>query len=530
MRKYIAIKKAEGIMNLAPFELALRKNYARHSGPFNWIAAGFDMAIYNLLGRQEKKAALLSIYMEHFDTIENLYQNTTAIERILWKPTEHQDFFQLILCSELVRLKKVGANLSTHSVGDYTTTLKTEELAGLVTQFRFFKSALGLSSDRWVEDCIRLWGSGILESWLGRQIDFLVFKQKSLEDKQRAESKKSQDAKASDNTKDNTKDPKQFEIIGLEDVTLAEAEEQIDRLVGLGGAKTRIIDMITFGVYDKVRLAALGKKTVPCFNNFILSGPPGVGKTTLALCLSRFMAANGIIPKKQVIFTGSSGLIGMYCGETEKNIEALFQQGRGGVIVIDEADSFAKAPEIIGKHDAVAINTLNALIGYEKDTASGTVIILTGYKDGMELLLNTNQGMSRRFPHRISIPSYDRNLLKQVFVSMASARGYEFDRTVAEVAGGQIARAKECLGKQFGNAGTVEELIHVMETGRANWIGHDILQKLAQKEGPNLAERQVLSQLKDYDIPLFDPQSKTFRTMAAIKESKGNLVKSDTVN
>jgi len=123
-------------MNLAPFEFALRKNYYRHNGPFNWIATGFDMSTYWLLGPQEKKAALLSVYTGHFDTISNLCENTTAIEKVYKRPTNHNDFFQLILCTELIRLKKNGADLSAHSVGDYATPIENKELIQLIPTSR----------------------------------------------------------------------------------------------------------------------------------------------------------------------------------------------------------------------------------------------------------------------------------------------------------------------------------------------------------------------------------------------------------
>jgi SpoVK/Ycf46/Vps4 family AAA+-type ATPase len=66
-----------------------------------------------------------------------------------------------------------------------------------------------------------------------------------------------------------------------------------------------------------------------------LYGPPGAGKTAYAEELARRL-------KKPFMLTSGSDLLGMYVGETEKNIAAMFDKAEktGAVLLLDEADTF----------------------------------------------------------------------------------------------------------------------------------------------------------------------------------------------
>ncbi len=66
-----------------------------------------------------------------------------------------------------------------------------------------------------------------------------------------------------------------------------------------------------------------------------LYGPPGAGKTAYAQELAKRL-------KKPFMLKSSSDLLGMYVGETEKNIAAMFDKAErnGAVLLLDEADTF----------------------------------------------------------------------------------------------------------------------------------------------------------------------------------------------
>ncbi|MCK5881917.1 MAG: AAA family ATPase, partial [Sinobacterium sp.] len=64
-------------------------------------------------------------------------------------------------------------------------------------------------------------------------------------------------------------------------------------------------------------------------------GPPGTGKTALGAHIAKSLG-------KELLLKKASDLLGMYVGETEKNIASAFEEaGRSGcVLMFDEVDSF----------------------------------------------------------------------------------------------------------------------------------------------------------------------------------------------
>lgn len=66
-----------------------------------------------------------------------------------------------------------------------------------------------------------------------------------------------------------------------------------------------------------------------------LYGPPGAGKTAYAHQLAKCL-------KKPLILQSGSDLLGMYVGQTEKNIAEMFDKAErsGAVLLLDEADTF----------------------------------------------------------------------------------------------------------------------------------------------------------------------------------------------
>ena len=77
------------------------------------------------------------------------------------------------------------------------------------------------------------------------------------------------------------------------------------------------------------------------WKGILLHGPPGTGKTQLALCVASD-------PTCTVYHIRSSNIVDKYLGATEKNIRALFtiaQETTPSVIFIDEADAFFSVRE-----------------------------------------------------------------------------------------------------------------------------------------------------------------------------------------
>lgn len=69
-----------------------------------------------------------------------------------------------------------------------------------------------------------------------------------------------------------------------------------------------------------------------------LSAP---GKTTLAVLMGKVMHALGLLPTDRVVRKSAEELLGVYVGEAHTNVAKAFDEAKGGVLLIDEADILA---------------------------------------------------------------------------------------------------------------------------------------------------------------------------------------------
>jgi ATPase family associated with various cellular activities (AAA) len=497
----------EVIMNLSEFKIVLLDHYDKHNGPFNWLASEYDLGEYDDLSSAERKIAATFIYTKYANTIDDISNRSSPIEKILSKPIKAQEFFELIVCSTLASRLKENYGSTKFCIGDCLLSNKQEDLYKLRQQFQILKCSLSNSSDPWIEGLKNGWGYSACLVWIDHQIAFLNSKIKSVSTRQTV-------AKNRENSSQKSwidaYSVMSCDIQDYSDLTLDQAMANFERLVGLSEVKMKILSMLASSAYHEARDHVCLAPQSLTFNNFAISGPPGVGKTTSARLIAGVLAASNLIKKKTVIETTASALLGVYIGTTEAKIHDLFKQGSGGVIIIDEADSLASRAGSTRYHEG-AIDTLNALIGYEKDNDAGTVVILTGYESGLQDLFHTNLGLRRRFPNYLVMPSYDAHTLKGIFSKMLNTRSYTFGPEIADAAVQQLQAAKDHMGLSFGNAGTVEEFISVMEAGRAQRIGLTNLRHIISRKEVIPEERSILSDLSLNDLPVFDKNIKIFK-------------------
>ncbi|KAE8452071.1 hypothetical protein EG329_002237 [Mollisiaceae sp. DMI_Dod_QoI] len=138
--------------------------------------------------------------------------------------------------------------------------------------------------------------------------------------------------------------------------------------------------------------------------NFIFKGPPGTGKTTTARKIAQVYYDMGHLADPSVVECSASDLIGKYIGHSGPKTTKVFERALGRVLFIDEAYRLTSCASDHASFNAEVISELVDLLTKPKYNGK-LIVILAGYSDEMNQLLDTNPGLASRFPEEIHFPS-----------------------------------------------------------------------------------------------------------------------------
>ncbi|KAJ3216818.1 hypothetical protein HDU67_008904 [Dinochytrium kinnereticum] len=137
----------------------------------------------------------------------------------------------------------------------------------------------------------------------------------------------------------------------------------------------------------------------PDLGHFVFTGNPGTGKTTVARVVAKILYNLKIIGSDRLVETHGLGLTGEYIGQTKKKVEEKLQEAKGGCLFIDEAYELGK-----GHYATEAVTTLVAAM--TDPEYKGVVIIIAGYENEIQGMLETNPGLKSRFKHFFAFPDW----------------------------------------------------------------------------------------------------------------------------
>lgn len=137
--------------------------------------------------------------------------------------------------------------------------------------------------------------------------------------------------------------------------------------------------------------------------HFIFTGNPGTGKTTVAQLLGKVFHALGILSKGEAITTGRNELVGTYIGQTEEKVNKLLERARGNILFIDEAYNLYTDSD---DHRDYGSRIIEGLLPVLAEPHPDMIIVLAGYEDEMERMLQSNPGLKGRFSYRLHFEDY----------------------------------------------------------------------------------------------------------------------------
>ena len=228
-------------------------------------------------------------------------------------------------------------------------------------------------------------------------------------------------------------------------------EQQLDMLVGNEQLKSRIREIIA-----QIEISKTLPQSEKASMHMRFVGNPGTGKTTVARIIGKILKEKGILRVGSFFEYGGRDFCGRFIGETAPKTSGMCRDAYGSVLFIDEAYSLYRGEDNERDFGKEAIDTL---IAEMENHRGDLLVIMAGYTDDMEKLLNANQGLKSRMPYTLEFPNFNREELFEIFKSMVSSR-FKHDDSLFERAHEYFSSLSDekLSSKEFSNARFVRNL------------------------------------------------------------------------
>jgi SpoVK/Ycf46/Vps4 family AAA+-type ATPase len=299
---------------------------------------------------------------------------------------------------------------------------------------------------------------------------------------------------------------------GIDEKLLEDAMEKINDLIGLSKVKEEILKYKKTILFEELRRQKLGYTSDEKQRyNFIFSGNPGTGKTTVARLFAKVFKGLGVLKEGHLVEVDRSGLVGEYIGQTAVKTQKVIQEALGGVLFVDEAYALAgKGENDFGKE------ALETLLKAAEDYRGEVVVIMAGYKNEMNQLMEMNPGLKSRFNYFLHFDDYSEEELLRIAKRQLDKEGYYLTSS-GEKAFVQVI-AKRKVDEKFGNAREVEQVIRSAVEQKALNLDMDHIETLEESQ---LRTITAVEFGIDMEISAEDRMKESYQKLEALIGLKG---------
>ena len=226
--------------------------------------------------------------------------------------------------------------------------------------------------------------------------------------------------------------------------------DELSELIGMETITERIREIVS-----QVKYALKDRSVDRPTLHMRFTGAPGTGKTTVARILGRIFAENGILRNGYFFEYMSRDLCGEYVGQTAPKTAAICRDAYGSVLFLDEAYALYSGES----NNDYGKEALATLISEMENHRDDMVVIMAGYREDMDKLMEGNAGLRSRMPYQIDFPSYSKKQLTEIFMLMVR-KHFEYEPDLEQTAAGFFDSLDQAYvdSQDFANARFVRNL------------------------------------------------------------------------
>jgi probable Rubsico expression protein CbbX len=219
-------------------------------------------------------------------------------------------------------------------------------------------------------------------------------------------------------------------------------------LIGLIPIKQKVEEIAALLLVDRARLK-FGLSAPRPNLHMCFTGPPGTGKTTMALRMADLLHRLGYLEKGHLVHAMRDDLVGEFVGQTAPRTKRVLERAMGGVLFIDEAYYLYRSSD----SKDYGQEAIEILLQVMENDRENLVVVLAGYRERMDEFFTSNPGMSSRITHHLDFAPYDLGDLVAIGQLMLDRSSYHLSAP-AEAAFRELLD-REMAQPDFANARSV---------------------------------------------------------------------------